>query len=100
MSISMIGMDTAQSVFQLHAVDEAGRMVTRRGLQRSELIAFKKMKAMHGVMEAWGAVHRCGLRHGQLARPRQNRNVASAAPCASTCGLSARHFAPTNTAFP
>jgi hypothetical protein len=32
MNISMIGLDTAKSVFQLHAVDEAGRMVTKRRL--------------------------------------------------------------------
>ena len=33
MSISMIGLDTAKSIFQVHAVDETGRMVIRRKLQ-------------------------------------------------------------------
>ena len=54
----MIGLDTAKSVFQVHAVDETGQMVMRRKLQRNELIAF--FKKLHGctvVMEACGAAH-------------------------------------------
>jgi transposase len=58
MSISMIGLDTAKSVFQVHAVDETGQMVMRRKLQRSELIAFfKKLPGCVVVMEACGAAH-------------------------------------------
>ena len=58
MSISMIGLDTAKSVFQVHAVDETGQMVMRRKLQRSELIAFfKKLPGCTVVMEACGAAH-------------------------------------------
>jgi len=58
MSISVIGLDTAKSVFQVHAVDETGRMVIRRKLQRNELIAFfKKMAGCTVVMEACGAAH-------------------------------------------
>src|ERR1700745_3649417 len=58
MSISMIGLDTAKSVFQVHAVDAAGQMVIRRKLQRSELIAFfKKTEGCTVVMEACGAAH-------------------------------------------
>jgi len=30
MSIAMIGLDTAKSVFQVHAVDEAGKAAVRR----------------------------------------------------------------------
>jgi transposase len=58
MSISMIGLDTAKSVFQVHAVDETGRMVIKRKLQRSELIAFfKKLVGCTVVMEACGAAY-------------------------------------------
>ena len=58
MSISMIGLDTAKSVFQVHAVDETGRMVIRRKLQRSEVIAFfKKLAGCTVVMDACGAAH-------------------------------------------
>jgi hypothetical protein len=35
MSITMIGLDTAKSVFQVHAVDGAGQVVTRRKLRRN-----------------------------------------------------------------
>ena len=34
MSITMIGLDTAKSVFQLHAVNESGKVEIRRKLQR------------------------------------------------------------------
>ncbi len=43
MSVTMIGLDTAKSVFQVHAVDAAGQVVTRRKLRRNELIAFLSM---------------------------------------------------------
>jgi transposase len=58
MSISMIGLDTAKSDFQVHAVDETGRMVMRRKLRRSELIPFfMKLPGCRIVMEACGAGH-------------------------------------------
>ena len=40
MSITMIGLDTAKSVFQIHGVNEAGKAEIKRKLRRSELIAF------------------------------------------------------------
>ena len=56
MSIAMIGLDTAKSVFQVHAVDEAGTTAVRRKLRRSELIMFfEKQEACTVVMEACGA---------------------------------------------
>ena len=58
MSITMIGLDTAKSVFQIHAVDEAGKMEVRRKLRRSELIPFfEKQDACRVVIEACGAAH-------------------------------------------
>ncbi len=58
MSITMIGLDTAKSVFQVHAVDSAGQVVTRRKLRRNELIAFfEKQASCAVVMEACGAAH-------------------------------------------
>jgi transposase len=58
MSISIIGLDTAKSAFQVHAVDETGRVVIKRKLQRNELITFfKKLQACTVVMEACGAAH-------------------------------------------
>jgi hypothetical protein len=63
MSVSMIGLDTAKSTFQIHAVDEAGQPVIRRKLQRKELIAFfRKLGSCTVVMEACGAAHHWGRR--------------------------------------
>ncbi|MEA2770989.1 MAG: transposase [Acetobacteraceae bacterium] len=58
MSISMIGLDTAKTVFQIHGADETGRAEIRRKLRRNELIAFfEKQAACTVVMEACGAAH-------------------------------------------
>ena len=61
MSITMIGLDTAKSVFQIHAVDRTGNVQLRRKLQRSELIPFfEKQDRCTVVMEACGAAHHWG----------------------------------------
>src|SRR4051812_7639778 len=58
MSISMIGLDTAKSVFQIHGVNEAGKVELKRKLRRSDLIAFfEKQESCTVVMEACGAAH-------------------------------------------
>ena len=58
MGTAMIGLDTAKSVFQVHAVDEAGKVEIRRKLRRGELIPFfEKREACRVVMEACGAAH-------------------------------------------
>ena len=58
MSISMIGLDTAKSVFQIHGVNETGKVEIKRKLRRSELIAFfEKQESCTVVMEACGAAH-------------------------------------------
>ena len=38
--IATIGLDLAKSVFQVHAVDAAGRVVLRRQIKRAQLLAF------------------------------------------------------------
>jgi len=61
MSISMIGLDTAKSVFQIHALNNAGKVEMKRKLQRGELIPFfEKQEACTVVMEACGAAHHWG----------------------------------------
>src|SRR5918998_2221778 len=58
MSISMIGLDIAKSVFQLHGVDAGGKAQLRRKLRRGELIAFfERQPRCTVVMEACGAAH-------------------------------------------
>jgi transposase len=58
MSISMIGLDTAKSVFQIHGVDETGKAEIRRKIRRNDLISFfETQPACTVVMEACGAAH-------------------------------------------
>src|SRR6185369_16028320 len=58
MSISMIGLDTAKSVFQIHGVNEAGKVELKRKVRRSDLITFfEKQERCTVVMEACGAAH-------------------------------------------
>src|SRR4051795_4145070 len=62
MTNTLVGLDTAKSVFQLHIVDAAGG-VTRRKLRRDELIPFFERHARcRIVMEACGAAHHWGRR--------------------------------------
>jgi len=54
----MIGLDTAKSVFQIHGVNETGKVELKRKVRRSELIAFfEKHERCTVVMEACGAAH-------------------------------------------
>jgi transposase len=39
-TIATIGLDIAKSVFQVHGVDAAGRVVVRRQLKRRQVLAF------------------------------------------------------------
>jgi error-prone DNA polymerase len=58
MSITLIGLDTAKSVFQVHGVDETGKAVLKRKLKRSELFPFfEEQEACTIVLEACGAGH-------------------------------------------
>ena len=54
----MIGLDTAKSVFQVHAVNEAGRVEVRRKLRRCEVVPFFEGRgACTVVLEACAAAH-------------------------------------------
>ena len=58
MNITMIGLDTAKSVFQIHAVDEIGKTQIKRKLSRNDLVLFfTKQELCTVVMEACGAAH-------------------------------------------
>ena len=58
MSVVMIGLDLAKSVFQVHGVDASGRAVLRRRLSRGELAGFfaKQAPCLVG-MEACSSAH-------------------------------------------
>ena len=58
MSITTIGLDTAKSVFQIHGVNESGKVELKRKVRRSDLIVFfEKQERCTVVMEACGAAH-------------------------------------------
>ena len=73
--ISMIGLDTAKLVFQLHGVDERGDCKLVRRLKRREVLPFfKKLPPCTVVMEACGGSHYWGreimaLGHGVKLAP-------------------------------
>src|SRR5262245_56146818 len=56
--ITAIGLDLAKKVFQVHGVDEEGKLVIARQLRRKELLAyFAKLPACLVGMEACGSAH-------------------------------------------
>jgi len=56
--ISIIGLDLAKSIFQVHAVDAAGRVVLRRQNKRAQLLAlFTALSPCLVRMEACSGAH-------------------------------------------
>jgi transposase len=113
MSVSMIGLDTAKLIFQLHGIDESGRVQLARKLRRSELIPFfERQPRCTVVMEACGAAHHWarvlgGLGHevkliaSEAVRPfvkrgKKNDATDAAAICAAASRPDARFVAAKN----
>ena len=56
--LATVGLDLAKSVFQIHGVDENGRVLVRRQLRRGQLLAFfEKLPRCLIGMEACGGAH-------------------------------------------
>ena len=97
--ISRIFIDTSKSVFQLHGVDSAERVVVRRKLRRSELLAyFAKLPPTVVGLEACGGSHHLaralvGLGH----EPRLKRGKNDARDAEAGCEAMSR---PTMRAVP
>ena len=103
MSITMIGLDIAKSVFQLHGIDASGKVQLKRKLRRSELIPFfEGQPRCTVVMEACGAAHHwarvlAGLGHEvrliapEAVRPFVKRGKKNdAADAAAICAAASR----------
>src|SRR5471030_309621 len=58
MKMTTAGIDLAKSIFQVHGVDEHGKLVLRKKLERSKLLEFfiKQQPCLIG-MEACGSAH-------------------------------------------
>ncbi len=56
--VTTIGLDLAKSVFQAHGVDASGKVVIRRQLKRSQVLAFfKKLPPCLVGLEACATSH-------------------------------------------
>jgi transposase len=59
--VSTIGLDIAKRVFQVHGVDEAGKVVLRRQLRRTEMVKFfAKLPPCLVGLEACASAHYWG----------------------------------------
>jgi hypothetical protein len=64
---TIIGLDLAKHVFQVHGIDAAGKVLFRKKLRRSELKAFfTKLPACLVGMEACGTAHYWGCELSSL----------------------------------
>ena len=67
MHTTIIGIDLAKNVFQLHAEDASGKVLWRKRLRREALGAFlRKQPAALIGMEACGSAHYWGRELGAL----------------------------------
>lgn len=58
MGISTIGLDLAKSVFQVHGINDAGEVLARKALRRSQVLPFfAKLPPCQVGMEACGTSH-------------------------------------------
>jgi transposase len=58
MEISAIGLDLAESVFQVHGIDAAGNVLVRKALRRAQVLPFfSNLSPCLVGMEACGTSH-------------------------------------------
>ena len=58
MNVSIVGLDLAKDVFQIHAIDEGGEVIVRRALRRRQMIPFfAKLEPCLIGIEACGTSH-------------------------------------------
>jgi transposase len=97
MNITTIGLDLAKTVFQVHAVDQHGKVVLRRSLSRSQMVSFfTQLDACLVGMEACGSAHHWArtlqalghevrLMSPQFVRPYVKTNKHDAADAEAIC---------------
>lgn len=97
MKITTIGIDLAKNVFQLHGVDERGKVVLRRQLRRDQMAEFfAKLQPCLVGMEACGSAHYWGrklqgmghtvrLMAPQFVKPYVKTNKNDAADAEAIC---------------
>ncbi len=97
MQITTIGLDLAKSVFQVHAIDAAGKVVVAKALRRGQLLAFfAKLPPCLIGMEACSTAHHWAREIGKLGhvvrlmppayvKPYVRRGKNDAADAAAIC---------------
>lgn len=76
MKVTLVGIDLAKSVFQIHCADEIGRPVVRRKLRRNQVIGlFSKLQPCLVGMEACAGAHHWARE--LLALPRSRRAMVT-----------------------
>jgi transposase len=97
MKASMIGLDIAKSVFQVHGEDAVGRVVVQQRLRRSQVVAFfAKLPPARIGIEACGSAHYWGRELSALGhevrlipaayvKPFVRRNKTDARDAAAIC---------------
>lgn len=67
MNVTMIGLDLAKNVFQVHGADAAGAVIFRKQLRRDKLLAFFAVQpACIVAMEACSSAHYWAREIGKL----------------------------------
>ena len=67
MEITTIGLDLAKSIFQVHAVNDAGEAVVRKALRRAQVLPFfAKLPPCRVGLEACGTAHHWARELGKL----------------------------------
>ena len=72
--VSIVGLDLAKRVFQVHGTDTNGGVVFRRKLSRGQvLVFFTELPRCIVAMEACATAHHWAREIGKLARPAEIR---------------------------
>jgi transposase len=97
MEVSMMGVDLAKSVFQVHGVDAAGEVVVAKKLRRAQLLGFfAGLEPCRVGLEACGSAHHWAREIAALGhevklispkdvKPYVRRNKTDAADAAAIC---------------
>ena len=95
--ITIIGLDLAKSVFQIHAITEDGHIAVRRALRRSQVLEFfRHIEPCLVGMEACGSAHYWANAIGKFGhtvrlmppayvKPYVKRNKTDAADAVAIC---------------
>lgn len=107
MKLTMIGIDLAKNVFQVHGTDKAGRALLKKQLKRAQVLTFfAKLSPCRVGMEACGSAHYWGRKLQELGhevrliapqyvRPFVRRNKNDAADAQAICEAMQRPQLPT-----